>query len=90
MAAACSAALRWRRAQSSLTKTKSTKKELTEKTITVVTMFMPMPPPPFESDGDDIAPASTPLRSPPAVPVRNPLVYLPRAHHSSPSRHHQG
>jgi len=37
-------------------KTKSTKKALTEKAITVVTMFMPIPPaPPFESD---IAPAS--------------------------------
>uniref|UniRef100_A0A453MHV3 Uncharacterized protein n=1 Tax=Aegilops tauschii subsp. strangulata TaxID=200361 RepID=A0A453MHV3_AEGTS len=43
-AAACSAAaaLRWMRAQKSLVKTKSTKKALTEKAITVVTVFMPM------------------------------------------------
>jgi len=69
-AARSAAALdRWRRAQSSLVKTKSTKKALTEKAITVVTMFMPMPPaPPFESP---IAPASQNRRGRPSAQQRS-------------------
>uniref|UniRef100_A0A0D9YT32 Uncharacterized protein n=1 Tax=Oryza glumipatula TaxID=40148 RepID=A0A0D9YT32_9ORYZ len=54
-------ALRWMRAQSSLTKMKSTKKALTEKAITVVTVFMLMPPPPLVdfSAGEDIRPPAS-------------------------------
>jgi hypothetical protein len=62
---------RWRRAQSSLVKTKSTKKALTEKAIAVVTTFMP-PMPRFESADDDIAPASHSRGAPSALRMKQP------------------